>query len=169
MTVELWLVLVISGIAVLMDFLLERVVNGFICMGLVLGLYYQIRTCSARGMMIYVLGILVPFFLLLPLFYFRMLGAGDIKLFCVLGSILGYERIVRVMVCSFFLGALLSFAFLISYGNLKERCLYFFHYLYQYGRTGQHSPYIKKGKQAENFHFTVPVLLGVMLYVGGFY
>lgn len=62
MTVELWLVLVISGIAVLMDFLLERVVNGFICMGLVLGLYYQIRTCSARGMMIYVLGILVPFF-----------------------------------------------------------------------------------------------------------
>ena len=44
MTVELWLVLGISGIAVFMDFLMERVVNSFICMGLVLGLYYQIST-----------------------------------------------------------------------------------------------------------------------------
>ena len=68
MTVELWLVLGISGIAVFMDFLMERVVNSFICMGLVLGLYYQISSGSVKGMIVYVLGILVPFFLLLPLF-----------------------------------------------------------------------------------------------------
>ena len=122
-----------------------------------------------KGMIVYVLGILVPFFLLLPLFYFRMLGAGDIKLFCVLGSVLGYETIVKIMVCSFFLGALLSLAFLISCGNLKERCLYFFHYLYRYGKTRNPVPYIKRGRRAENFHFTVPILLGVMLYAGGFY
>ena len=32
-------------------------------------------------------GILLPLVLLFPLFYLQMLGAGDIKLFCALGSV----------------------------------------------------------------------------------
>lgn len=169
MSAELWLVLIISGTAVFMDFLMEKVVNSFICAGLMIGLLLQIRMWQAKGIVAYFMGILVPFVLLLPLFYFRMLGAGDIKLFCVLGGILGWESIVKVMVCSFFLGAVLSLAFLISCGNLKERCIYFFHYLYQYVITKEERPYMQKGKQVENIHFTVPVFLGIMLYAGGFY
>ena len=170
MTAELWLVLGISGIAVFMDFLMERVVNSFICMGLVLGLYYQISTGSVKGMIVYVLGILVPFFLLLPLFYFRMLGAGDIKLFCVLGSVLGYETIVKIMVCSFFLGSVIIFSISnFLWKSERKMSLFFSLFVSVWENKEPYFPYIKKGRKAENFHFTVPILLGVMLYAGGFY
>lgn len=169
MSPELWLILFISGTAVLMDFLMEKVVNSFICAGLLAGLILQSHMWHIKGIWVYVTGVLMPFFLLLPLFYFHMLGAGDIKLFCVLGGILGLESIFKIMICSFVLGAVLSLAFLISCGNLKERCVYFFHYMYQYLITKEERPYRKRGKQAENIHFTVPIFLGVMLYAGGFY
>lgn len=84
----LWLVLAVSGAAVCMDFLMEKVVNSFVCLGLAVGLSYQIQVGRLSGVAAYMFGIALPFFLLLPLFAFRMLGAGDIKLFCVLGGIL---------------------------------------------------------------------------------
>ena len=39
----LWLVLAVSGAAVCMDFLMEKVVNSFVCLGLAVGLSYQIQ------------------------------------------------------------------------------------------------------------------------------
>lgn len=169
MSVQSWLILMIAGMAVLMDFLMEKVINSFICLGLAVGLGYQILIRGCAGITVFVPGILVPVLLLLPLFYFRMLGAGDIKVFSVLGGILGYPAILEVMFCSFLLGAVLSFAFLISCGNLRERFSYFFNYLYQYYETGELYSYTQQGKRPENFHFTVPILLGVMLYAGGFF
>lgn len=169
MSAQSWLILMIAGGAVLMDFLMEKVVNSFICLGLAAGLYYQILHLGIKGIAVFTAGVFVPFVLFLPLFYFRMIGAGDIKLFTVLGGILGYSIVLKIIFCSFLLGAVLSLSFLISCGNLKERCSYFFNYLCQYYETGILCSYIQKGKQAENFHFTVPVLLAAMLYVGGFY
>lgn len=169
MSVRLWLILIIAGSAVFMDFLMEKVVNSFICLGWIIGFFYQIFNQGSEGLLIFIKGISIPFFLLLPLFYFRMLGAGDVKLFSVLGGILGGTVILKVMFCSFCLGAVLSLAFLISCGNLKERFSYFFNYFYQYYQTGIVCPYMTKGRQAENFHFTVPVFLGIMLYAGGLY
>lgn len=169
MSAQSWFVIMIAGGAVLTDFLMEKVVNGFICCGLAAGLCYQILRFGFRGIGTFLVGILIPFLLFLPLFYFRMLGAGDIKLFSVLGGFLGYTVVLKVIFCSFLIGAVLSLAFLISSGNLKERFSYFFNYLYQYYKTGILCSYMQKGKQAENFHFTVPVFLSVLLYVGGFY
>lgn len=169
MSVEAGFVLFFAGMAVLMDFLMERVVNSFICLGFLIGFCCQIIRNGYVGSFFFAAGIIIPFMLLLPLFYFRMLGAGDIKLFSVLGGILGYQAVLKVMFCSFFLGGILSFAFLISCGNLRERLSYFFNYLYMYYETGNVRSYKQKGKRAENFHFTVPVFLGVMLYAGGFY
>ena len=72
---------------------------------------------------------LLPLLLLFPLFLFRMMGAGDIKLLSVLGGLLGTGTILRSMICSFLLGALLSFAFLMACGNLSERLSYFLRYI----------------------------------------
>ena len=48
---------------------------------------------------------------------------GDIKLLSVLGGILGYPKVLSLLLLTFFTGAILSLAFLISCGNLKERIL----------------------------------------------
>lgn len=169
MSVQSWLVLSFAGAAVLMDFIMERVVNSFICFGLTAGLCYQLTQTGAEGVFRFMLGMGIPFLLMLPLFYFRMLGAGDIKLFSVLGGILGCEVILKVILGSFCFGAVLSLSFLISCGNLRERLSYFFNYLYVYYETGRVHSYRIRGKRVENFHFTVPIFLSVMLYAGGFY
>lgn len=169
MSVQSLLVLCFSGMAMCMDFLMEKVVNGFICVILLTGFCWQMRQKGISGVGEGILGILVPWILLMPLFYFRMLGAGDIKLFSGLGSFLGAAAILKLVLCSLFLGGLLSLAFLISCGNFKERLSYFFSYLYEYYRNRRLHSYMERGSQPENFHFTVPVFLSVMLYVGGFY
>lgn len=169
MSVQSCLVLVIAGMAVLMDFLMEKVINSFICLGLLAGLAASLLEGGIREIPVYAAGVLTPCALLLPLFYFHMLGAGDIKVFAVLGGLTGCGGVLYIMFGSFLLGAVLSLAFLISCGNLKERISYFFHYFYESFVISQPRPYIQKGQRAENFHFTVPILLSVMLYAGGFY
>ena len=169
MSAESYFVLAVAGTAVFMDFLMERVINSFICLGLLLGLALSLRSGGIGGVSVYAAGVLIPCILLFPLFYFHMLGAGDIKVFAVLGGITGIYGILHIILGAFFLGAVLSLAFLVSCGNLRERISYFIHYFFQYFVTGQSRPYIRKGKQVENFHFTVPILLSVMLYAGGFY
>ncbi len=169
MSVQSLFVLCFSGIAMCMDFLMERVVNGFITVLFLAGFFWQIEKNGISGVLSGGLGFLLPCILLLPLFYFRMLGAGDIKLISGLGVFLGASAIFKLILCSLFLGGLLSFAFLISCGNFKERLSYFFNYVYEYSQSKKLRAYMKKGNQPENFHFTVPVFLSVMLYVGGFY
>lgn len=169
MSAESYLVLAVAGTAVFMDFLMEKVINSFICLGLLLGFAVSIKSGGIGNIPVYAVGVLTPCILLFPLFYFRMIGAGDIKTFAVLGGISGVHGVLYIIMGAFFLGAVLSLAFLVSCGNLKERISYFIHYFYQYFVTGQSRPYIRKGKQVENFHFTVPILLSVMLYTGGFY
>ena len=169
LSVQSLIVLCFPGIAMCMDFIMERVVNEFIIVLFLAGFWWQIRQNGILGGLSGVMGFLFPCILLLPLFYFRMLGAGDIKLFSGLGIFLGIPDVFKLILCSLILGGLLSFAFLISCGNLKERFSYFFNYVYKYSQSKVLYPYMKKGNQPENFHFTVPIFLSVMLYVGGFY
>ena len=121
----LWLVLAVSGAAVCMDFLMEKVVNSFVCLGLAVGLSYQIQVGRLSGVAAYMLGIALPFFLLLPLFAFRMLGAGDIKLFCVLGGILGWSVILKLMVLLFSGSNLICCISYFLWKSKRKRILFF--------------------------------------------
>lgn len=157
-----------SAGAVCTDLFLEKVPNKWILLGLAAGAGYQGLSHGAGGMPLFLGGVFLPLLLLFPLFCFRMMGAGDIKLMAVLGGILGVSGILKGMFCAVILGAVLSLAFLISCGNLRERFSYFFHYLKVCKEEHCPVPYGKQGAQAENLHFTVPILLGIMLYAGGF-
>lgn len=117
----------------------------------------------------YIAGIILPLILLGWLFFFRMLGPGDIKLLCALGGIMGREAILYCIGISFLAGAAISFAILVFCGGFCERMQYFYEYVNSYLRTGNRQPYYRRGNVQENFHFTVPIFMGVMLYAGGLY
>lgn len=170
MSLQVYFVLLFSLGAVCMDLLKQKVSNVWILLGWCLGLVYWF---SARGvpggLKIFLLGALLPVVLWYPLFYFRMLGAGDIKLFSVLGGFLGWKMILRGMVLSFVIGAVFSVVFLWMCGNWIQRMRYLWQYICEYGRSGELVPYKKSGIQPENFHFTIPILLGMILCVGGYF
>ena len=94
---------------------------------------------------------------------------GDIKLFCVLGGIMGPVHILWCIWYAFLTGGLLSLAILILCGGFSQRIQYLVKYMKTYIRTGERKAYYRNGTAWENIHFTVPVFMSVMLYAGGMY
>ena len=86
---------VISAMAVWMDFREASVDNGWILFSFVTGFLIQITERGLKGGAIFLTGVAVPVILLGILFVFRMLGAGDIKLLCALGGIMGPRTVTE--------------------------------------------------------------------------
>lgn len=169
MDVKGYLTLFIALAAVCMDLVSEKIDNRLILWGWLLGLGYQLGVSQMKGFREFLMGASLPVFLLLFLFLFRMLGPGDIKLFSVLGGLMGSQAVIFCIFYSFLFGAIISMAFLVACGNFVQRLSYFSHYISYCIQTKKRIPYYLPGSRLENIHFTVPVLMGVMLYVGGFY
>lgn len=158
---------IVAGVSVIMDVKNARIDNGWILFSVCVGLYFKIYKGGFPAVISFAVGMMTPLALLGILFYFRMLGPGDIKLLCALGGVMGSREIVCCIIASFLMGAVMSMAILIFYGNVSQRIQYLYQYLQEYLHTGIRKPYYKKGMPLENIHFTVPVFLSVVLYTGG--
>lgn len=158
-----------TTIAVCMDLNREKIDNPWIVFGWFVGFFYQLWKRGLKGTGIFLLGALVPVVILYLLFVFRMIGAGDIKLFSVLGGFMGPAAVAVCIGISFLFGAALSLAVLILCGNLKSRLRYFAGYFNRLITTKEIIPYLRKGRRMENIHFSVPILMSVLLFAGGFY
>lgn len=106
-------------------------------------------------------GFFVPFFILYPLYAFRALGGGDIKLFMAVGSILGI-KVWNLIAVSFLCGAIYSCALLMKSGQLIKR----FNRLYIHVKScviqKQYNPY--ELNTIEKRKFTIP--FAVCIYFG---
>ena len=163
-----------------MDIQRAKVDNAWLLFCLVISLTVQLMERGTGGFIAWSFGACTPFLVLGWLFLFRMLGAGDIKLFCVMGSVLGPGTILRCIAYSFLIGAVISAALMISGGILCQRIQYLFCYVSDFFKTGKRKPYGKRCSRRtqtarrprlplENFHFTVPIFLSALLYAGGVY
>lgn len=164
---ELFLSVILTTAAFAADLRKQKIPNIWILTGWILGSGLQMLYNGWTGVLKFFIGAGAPILWLFPLFHFRMLGPGDIKLLSVLGGLLGYCAVGRLTIISFFLGGILSLGLLINSGTMEFRFRYFANYFRMYLKDQKHRPYYKVGAQAENFHFTLPILLGVFLYVGG--
>lgn len=169
MLLDTALPLIVAGVAVLMDLRTAKVDNGWILFSLCTGCFYRLLRQGFAGLLPFFLGVCFPLLLLGILFCFRMLGPGDIKVFCVLGGLLGIRRISCCMLYALFFGGVLSLFLLLTYGDIRQRFHYFFRYIQDLMLTGEAKPYLRKGMAPENIHFTVPILMSILLYAGGFY
>lgn len=168
-TVDHILLLLIAGVSAVMDLHETQIKNGWILCSLFSGLIFQIWQKGVSGAAFFTAGAFLPLVLLGILFVFRMIGAGDIKLFCALGGIMGPSVIVRCVGVSFLAGAGISLALMLSLGEFRYRFCYLAEYLRRFILTGKREPYCRRGMALENIHFTVPVFMSVMLYTGGIY
>ena len=116
----------------------------------------------------WICGLLVPILILGILFIFRMLGAGDIKLLSVIGSMIGPTKILNCISYSFLIGAVISAALMIQAALSASE--FFTYYITSVFISKQEKEnYYKSGMPLENFHFTVPIFLSALLYAGGVY
>lgn len=159
--------LLITEAAVLFDLERGRIPNGLIFAGLGLGVIYQYISAGIVGLLLCTGGMILPAVLLGPLYYFRMIGAGDIKLFCVIGGFLGPGICFRCIVQAVLAGGVISLSILLYYGNLTERLFYFMDYIQDYLETGSWKPYLSGVGERARFCFSIPVLFSILCYIGG--
>ena len=105
-----------AGCAVLMDVQRTKVDNGWLLFCMLISLCTRLWEKDLGSLGNWICGLLIPVLLLGVLFLFRMLGAGDIKLLSVLGSLMGPVKILNCMFYSFLIGAVLSAALMVSSG-----------------------------------------------------
>lgn len=75
------LLLTITGVAVLMDLYQMKIKNSWILFSMLIGFGYDLWRGGWNGTAFFISGTGIPLVVLGWLFYFRMLGSGDIKLF----------------------------------------------------------------------------------------
>ena len=161
--------MVLTGVAaVLCDLDKGKIPNGLILLALAAGFGWQVSMYGAAGLLHFLGGMMLPVLLLGGLFYFRMMGAGDMKLWAVVGGFLGPQRAVYCMIASLFVGAVLSIFVLLKRRNLKTRLLYFCSYI-QRQQNGVWEPYLNEKDQDGRFHFAIAILGGILLCAGGVY
>lgn len=170
MLFERLLPVVTAGVAMTLDLRTAKVDNRWIWFSAGAGVAFRLLERGADALPWCLAGGLIPVLLLGGLFVFRMMGAGDIKLFGSLGCVMGTGDALKCMGVSLALGAAVSLAVLVSCGDICRRFCYFLTYVCSGLNEGRWSAYRQTGiSSPEHFHFTVPVFLSVALYAGGIY
>lgn len=135
------------------------IVYPFILIGLIIGLCES----GIKGILEASWGMLIPIFLLFPLFLLRMLGAGDIKCFSAVGAIMGGRFAFDSIIFSFLAGGVFALIIMIVNKNAVQRFKHFISYLKSCLLTFSVSEYddFKTGKGV--FRFSFAIVLGVVV------
>ena len=158
-------------LAALTDLKTDRIPNGLVVIGIIIGvsgsLWYRFDLLQLAVSMS------LAFVLLYPLFKIGVLGAGDVKIFIMIGSFVEAEEFIAILASAFVIGAVFSLVKLLVEHNGRERLCYFLSYISDVVRTRKwkiYGEYMREDYQQyrrNKIHFTVPVLFGVVLQMGG--
>lgn len=142
-----------------------RIPNWLCVAGVLNGLCYHFIVDGIRKLPNYFGGMLIPFFCLGILFYFHMLGAGDIKLFAVVGSFLGKD-VIWIILYSMFINGIFAFFILYKEKAFIQRFRYFGEYVRTLFLAGESKPYCGDDWEKSPFviHFTLGIWFAFLLY-----
>lgn len=165
--IQILSLLCIAGAAVLFDLQKGRIPNAIAATGILWGISYQLIDKGIMGLFLFLGGVMLPAVLFGGLYYFRMLGAGDIKLMCALGGFLGPSDCFSCITASILFGGMIALVLMLRRHSLSQRLIYLSDYINQYSAQKKWRPYLAEAGEDARFCFSVPVLLGILCYIGG--
>jgi len=128
---------VIFCVALVTDLQHQRIPNKLCLLALLCGLVLQTGFGQWQGLLSAFYGASLALVLLLPTFYFRMLGAGDVKLMIGVGALVGPQLLLWSLVYGIIFGAVTSLflvAYKVGWPGIKATAIRYYHcfYLRQY-------------------------------------
>ncbi|MGB7605725.1 MAG: A24 family peptidase [Lutisporaceae bacterium] len=168
---DLWiktvLIMTLIVLAIINDLQNYKVRNEITLTFAIIGIVYNISFYGIHNFYTTVLGLIVPFLILLPLYAARMLGAGDIKLYCSIGAFIGLKLILMSIAYSFFAGAIIALVIMIIRKNAFLRFKYFFTYIKCCLLCMKVMPYadLTEKQDGTKMHFTIPIAIGTIYIV----
>ena len=158
------------GAAVVMDIRSAKISNRLILGGLLTGFFIQIIEFGLKGICVFLINVSIPVILFYLLFLMRALGAGDIKLFSVIGGIWNLKMLFITMIASFLTAAGISLWKMLYHRNLISRLCVFGTYIRQSFLCGRllKYPIGSEGKQ-HIIHFSNAILIGFVIALEVFF
>ena len=136
---------------------------GLIVSGLIWGLAFRLLGEGSAGAVHFLMNISIPVIMLYLFYLIGVLGAGDIKLFSVIGGFTNLKTLTDCVLAAFVAGAVIAVLKMLYMRNLRIslfKAQVFLRELF----SGKFSSYRNGWVQEQNLmHFSVAVLLG-MLY-----
>lgn len=151
--------------AVWMDLRRKKISNRLIFVGLGLGLLFRVIECGVVGIFLFLRDISFPVILFYLLFLMHALGAGDIKLFSVIGSFLNFKGLCSCIVFAFLFGAGISMVRLLYDRSLMRKMWEFLQYIGCTVRTREITCYRESRSRQDVICFSVPILAGYLYYL----
>ena len=167
-----FLLLLLLFVATVWDIRWGKVPNILIAIGFVIGVIRITALEGCQGILLHIPSVVVPVILLFPLYCIGVLGAGDIKLFSMMGCFCNLKGMFFYVCFSFLIGAVISLFLLLWQKNFISRMTYFFSYLFQCISTRHvhfyYSDSFTEGNSLEEkkssvLYFTIPILLSFLL------
>lgn len=141
-----------------------KIPNWYIVIGFLEGIVIQLYDHGIYGVLMWGIGILIPIIILFPLSIIRVFGAGDVKVFAVLGGCFSYEYAIRCMIISILVGAILAIVKLIRTNSYGQRVQYFFSYVSQVMYSKKIIPYYNPERDGRDcvIHYSVAIFCSVL-------
>lgn len=168
---DMWLVLVILFGGACYDMKEHRVPNWWVVSAALCGLGLCILDAPEGKEMLavfrYMARLAMVTAVMFPLFVFRVMGAGDIKMMAVITGCLGFSAGIKAIVCGFLIGAVLALVKMLMQKNLFKRLNYLAAYIRRLFLTKEIVPYYaaeRDGSQAV-IPFTLCLFFGYLWYM----
>ena len=149
--------------AVIQDFMCMKISNRLILMGLFCSIAFGISIGGVPQIIYILWNISFPVIILYLLYVLGILGAGDIKLFSVIGGFTNFKTLTDCMLFSFAVGAVIAVARLLCNHNLQLSLLKARMYL-QDVLGGRITSYRREWAEEKNLmHFSIAILFGFVI------
>lgn len=133
---------------------------------ILLGAATNIMIAGYKGLLFSLWGSVLPVICLMILYLCRMLGAGDIKLFGAVGSIMGAGFTLNAILCSFIAGGIIGLSILLVKRSCKSRLRYLLIYMKGCFLSMSLLPYTSfedKHSDDGKFHFAIAISAGTLV------
>ncbi len=153
--------------ALICDCVTYKIPNKLIVVGGAAGVLFRFMESSFAGIWYWLCGTVCMAGILYLLYHFSMMGAGDVKLFGVIGGFLGVRRGCILAGLSLFIAALIALLLMFTRHNFVSRMRYLLRYI-QGVRSGKGIKYMdfEQKDRSACMHFTVPLLIADFILWG---
>ena len=152
-------------VAISEDCCSKTISNRLIVLGLMLGMGFSVWGCGISCVAQFLLSITFPVISLYLLFRAGILGAGDIKLFSVIGSFIGFRGLLSCMGWACLAGGVIAFLILLWSKRVRKGLRRGFAYVGKLaaGEKLTYEEFEREVGSFERMHASIPIGIGLLI------
>lgn len=135
--------------------------NELILTGWIISMSFRVYYMGLDGLLIWIFSVVSSGLIMIVLFIFKMLGAGDVKLLSVVGGFTGIVFAAKVFAAAVIVGGVLSVVRCIQYGYLFKRLSYFTDYISEFVKSKCIRPYYVKERDGNSIVIPFSIAIGL--------